>query len=353
MFLFALANVKCRRLSGGSSSVIPLLAMWTFRRSCVIPFVLVGIGCGGSDSTPPANTCEAFAVPARVDTSACSDVSASDPLAFLDCLRGSGHAGRWVVDAHGLPAYDFALEQRCDPAATAYSPRPYPLRDPVHQIGNGRGLVAMAHASGGVEIYMQDRGHAWVNRVDTWDDDSDPSFPHQLGGGFSYVVDAGRVKSTRFEDLPIASATLMQSRRFGMGYVETTTDHGSVRVTRRVFAPAADARALVAEVRLENPSAKERTYELVEVWDPNLYDVRVELVTSDFFFQGTTSQIDHNWRANNAVSRSVSRSTLPPASRARITAKALPTASTTVAIRARPTGSRRRFSSPRSMGCDA
>ena len=110
----------------------------------------------------------------RADTSACDDVNADQPEALARCLRGSGHLGRWSVDAAGLPAYDFTVEERCDPAAHAYSPRTTPLRDPIHLIGNGRGLVAMAHASGGVEIYTQDRGHKWINHVDTWTDPHEP-----------------------------------------------------------------------------------------------------------------------------------------------------------------------------------
>jgi cysteine-rich repeat protein len=87
--------------------------------------------------------------------------------ALTGCTRGSGQQGLWAVDDDGLPAYDFAIDQRCDDRAHAYSPRPRALRDPIHGLGNGRGLMAMAHASGAVELYTQDRGHKWLNRVDT------------------------------------------------------------------------------------------------------------------------------------------------------------------------------------------
>ncbi len=153
----------------------------------------------------PRFDCEGFITPSRADTSACGDVNAEQPDQLVSCLRGSGHLGQWAIDAARLPAYDFTVEQRCDPAAHAYSPRTTPLRDPIHLIGNGRGLVAMAHASGGVEIYSQDRGHKWMNHVDTWVDPQNPSYPPHLGGGFNYYVAAdgvtpGAVRSTRFED---------------------------------------------------------------------------------------------------------------------------------------------------------
>src|SRR5262249_31768602 len=67
----------------------------------------------------PASVCDGFVIPPRADTSACDDVSADHPETLGRCLRGSGHLGEWSVDAAGLPAYDFTVEERCDPAAHA------------------------------------------------------------------------------------------------------------------------------------------------------------------------------------------------------------------------------------------
>lgn len=264
-------------------------------------------GCGGtvdsSDSEGPGRfDCQGFVVPARPDTSTCSDVDADHPEELVACLRGSGHLGHWAVDDAGLPAYDFTVEERCDPAAHAYSPRSTPLRDPIHLIGNGRGLVAMAHASGGVEIYSQDRGHKWINRIDTWTDPLHPDYPVQLGGGFDYYTvvhgqKSSSVGSTRFEDLPVDRATKTQTRRFGVGYVETVTHDKEVTVRRRVFAPDADARALVAQVTMENPTNGTLTYELTEFWDVNIHEISLELLTSDLGTPGITEGIDRRRRA--------------------------------------------------------
>src|SRR3954471_897751 len=93
------------------------------------------VGCRYDLAPPPPaaapGVCDGFIVPPRGEASACDDVDASDPARLVACLRGSGHAGRWAVDADGLPAYDFASEERCDPAAHAFSPRRTPLRDPI------------------------------------------------------------------------------------------------------------------------------------------------------------------------------------------------------------------------------
>ncbi len=286
--------------------------MRTLGRLWTIPFfavaVLLSNACGSDDVTPdPVDdtpepedttplTCADLPAPVRSESSECDDVDAADPTTLVNCSRGSGYVGGWTVDPDGLPAYDFTAEQRCDPAASHWSPRETPQRDPVHLIGNGRGLVAMAHASGGVEIYTQDRGHKWINRVDTWTDPENPDYPLQLGGGFSYLVDGDTVHSTRFEDLPLGKATEQQSRRFGTGYVETVTTFGDLRVTRRVFAPDHDARALIAEVTVENLGDTDRDLSLVEMWDLNTHQIPVALTTSDLLAPKLTEAMDRSRR---------------------------------------------------------
>ncbi len=255
---------------------------------------LVGACGSGSDTT---DVCAGFVVPERADTTLCKQVDVDAPSDLATCLIGSGHAGTWAVDDDGLPAYDLTIDQRCDPVADAYTPREQPLRDLIHLIGNGRGLVAMAHASGGVEIYSQDRGHKWINRIDSWRDPETPGFPVQLGGGFNYVVVGDQVLSTRFDDLAVGEATSIQSRRFGVGYFETVTEFPEVRVRRRVFAPDTEARALVAEVTLDNPTDSNKRYGLVELWDVNLYQLPVEFLTSDLLNPAITETIERRRRA--------------------------------------------------------
>ncbi len=273
------------------------------RAACLATLVLLALSvgaCGSGTTTQDPSTpltCADLEEPLRPEASACDDVDAAKPSSLVECPRGSGYVGVWTIDADGLPAYDFTAEQRCDEAARHWSPRSTVQRDPIHLIGNGRGLVAMAHASAGVEIYTQDRGHKWINRVDTWSDPETPGYPQQLGGGFSYLVDGARTLSTRFEDLPLGKATEQQTRRFGVGYVETVTDFGDLRVRRRTFAPDADARALVAEVEIENLSETDRELGLVELWDVNMHQLPVELATSDLLAPGITERIDRKRRA--------------------------------------------------------
>src|SRR5262245_55976462 len=139
--------------------------------------VLLAIAACGDNAVPDPTSCAAYVPPERAVVG-CGDPS--DPQALIACDTGSALAGSWAIDGDGLPAYDFAVDERCDEAAHAYSPRPRPIRDPLHVVGDGFGMVAMAHASGGLDVYTQDRGHAWPVRIDSWADDQAPDFPPQL-----------------------------------------------------------------------------------------------------------------------------------------------------------------------------
>ncbi|MCA9492849.1 MAG: hypothetical protein KC621_23115, partial [Myxococcales bacterium] len=262
--------------------------------------LLTLLACTRPDPAPPAAPelgCDGFVIPERADTSACGDVDADDPTLLSECLVGSGHAGLWRVDDDGLPAYQLTVDHRCDPAGQHWSPRPRPQGNPVHALGNGRGLMAMARSSGAVELYSQDRGHQWSTREDDWIDPEDETWPVQLGGGFSWVVDGGVVRSTRFADLGTDVASRQQARLFGVGYHRTvTTLDDDLVVDRITFAPDHDARALVAEVTVRNLGWRPRTLGLVEVWDVDRHQVKVALLTSDLASDGLTDNIERQRR---------------------------------------------------------
>jgi hypothetical protein len=260
--------------------------------------LVVVASCGGNDPPPDPFSCAVYERPERPASVGCGDPE--DPWALVACDLGSADVGTWSIDAAGLPAYDLLVDQRCDAAATAYTPRgerdpERAVRDPLHVVGDGFGTAAMAHASGGLDVYTQDRGHKWPVRIDTWRDPDRPEFPPQLGGALGYVTEGERVHSTRFEDLPVDRGLAIQQRRFGVGYVETVTTLDELVVTRRTFAEAG-TRALVTEVTVENTAARPRALGLVELYDVNFHEVSVELVTSDLLAASVTRDIDRRRR---------------------------------------------------------
>ena len=89
----------------------------------------------------------------------------------------------------------------------------------------------------------------------------------------------------------------MQTRRFGVGYYETVTHDGDLTLRRRVLAPDAAARALVAEVTVENAGAQPLHTAVVEFWDVNIHEISLELATSDLGFPGVTEIIDRRRRS--------------------------------------------------------
>jgi len=257
--------------------------------------VMMAAACGAPDAPIDPQSCAAYVRPARPASVGCTDPS--DPFTLVPCDTGSALAGAWTIDADGLPAYDLLVDERCDDAATAYTPRraDRAIRDPWHVVGDGYGMVAMAHASGGFDVYMQDRGHSWPVRVDTWRDDQHPEFPPQLGAALGYLVEDGRVRSLRFEDLPVAAALAAQQRRFGVGYAETATTVDDLVITRRVYA-LPGRRALVSEVTIENRAPRDRTIGLVELDDVNMFQLPMELATSDLLAPTITIDIDRRRR---------------------------------------------------------
>ncbi|MEO8704409.1 MAG: hypothetical protein ABI867_30430 [Kofleriaceae bacterium] len=254
------------------------------------------VACGGDKADP--TFCAVYQRPERLASVGCGDPS--DPRTLVACDTGSALAGTWTIDASGLPAYDLWIDERCDAAATAYSPRDQDparaLKDPMHVIGDGHGTVAMAHASGGLDVYTQDRGHKWPVHVDLWRDPKHPEFPAQLGGALGYVVEGDRTISTRFEDLEVDRALAVQTRRFGVGYVETVTTDADLVITRRTFA-ASGTRALVTEVTVENTASRVRSLGLVELYDVSFHELSAELATSDLLAPSITEDIDRRRRA--------------------------------------------------------
>ena len=88
-----------------------------------------------------------------------------DVHTFTPTEEGSGSFGRWIIDADGLPAYDYEIDQHNDPRADYPTSAGTTRRDHWHQVGNRR-ITAFASNDGVIQVYLCDRGGVILNRFE-------------------------------------------------------------------------------------------------------------------------------------------------------------------------------------------
>ena len=132
--------------------------------------------------------------------------------------------------------------------------------------GNDR-VNVMAVDDGYVQVYGNERGPTWMNR---FDEDQ-----RNLGGGFSYVRSAEGVFCSAYRYAPQGADTL---RRFGLGYVETSTSFGGVSVRHRVYPPFGDDPLVLDELRLQNRSGGPLDVAHFEIWDVNRHQLQTQWI---------------------------------------------------------------------------
>ncbi|MFN7952668.1 MAG: hypothetical protein U0610_13170 [bacterium] len=199
----------------------------------------VALGCGaGATASPPREA------PSLVDSD-----------------RGSGIFGRWILDADGLPAYEYTLDPQVDERARFPDSRGRDRRDHVFNFGNDR-INALGFNDGHVEVYGSDRAPTLLDRFD-------PEHGN-FAGGFGYLADGEAAWSTAYRHRPADAVT---RRVFGVGYLETSLAHRGIVAERRVFAPAGDDPLVVSEVTLRNDGKERRSVAHYEFWDVNLHQL--------------------------------------------------------------------------------
>ena len=118
-------------------------------------------------------------------------LSAETGAPSIDSTHGSGNFGAWRLDAAGLPAFRYTLDQTADPRAQ--QPELGGGTDAQHQVGNDH-VVAAAFNHGYTQLWSQDRLQQWANR---WDPDN-----RHYAGGFGWLLVDGQARSTLFLDRP-------------------------------------------------------------------------------------------------------------------------------------------------------
>lgn len=172
---------------------------------------------------------------------------------------GSGAFGSWEVDAHGLPAYRYTMNQEKDPRAS-YATSWGDSRDHWHQLGNDA-ITATAHNDGYVQLWDWTRGGKCVNRYQ-------PA-RNNFAGGFRFLKAGESIWNTLFDHESFPAV----ERRFGMGYFQKETSHQGLRVRETTYIPFGRDPVVISEttVRNDSPAAQELT--LYEYWDFNLYEI--------------------------------------------------------------------------------
>jgi hypothetical protein len=177
----------------------------------------------------------------------------------IDSDRGSGVFGTWTQDRHGLPAYDYTLDQNVDPRAE--QPELNGNNANWSQLGNDA-IVANAYNHGYMQLWSSARLYQWTNRYD-------PATDHYAGGFGWLRLDDGRVASTFYGDRPPGSRF---ERRFGPGYYRKSMRFAGIDVVETTTTPFGDDPAVVDEVRITNRSDEVRRLTWWEYWDVNPWD---------------------------------------------------------------------------------
>lgn len=227
---------------------------------CLLVLLLLGCGDsagGGSEAPDPAPT--GGATPdsgtATPDAAARDAGPPIEPVASPcdpDPARrpeGSGALGCWFEDQDGLPAYAYTAQPGDAPYFTRREGE-NGSTDHWHQVGNDR-IVATAHGDGRMRLFDGTRGGKWVSE---------------------YGV--GQVKNLSDG---LDAPAVAESRTFGVGYFETASQVGSLRTTRRVFAPFGDVAGLVVVHTLENRGDAPIGVEVGELWDAAMYPLTLSL----------------------------------------------------------------------------
>lgn len=185
-------------------------------------------------------------------------LSTATPAANRDSDYGSGNFGVWHLDADGLPAFRYTVDQTADPRAQQFELGGG--TEAQHQVGNDH-IVAAAFNHGYTQLWSQDRLAQWANR---WD----PANRH-YAGGYGYLNVDGTIWSTLYLDRTPGAAF---ERDFGVGYARKRLDAGGIVVEQVVYAPFGDDPVLLDDVTLTNQTSVSRTVSWFEYWDVDPYD---------------------------------------------------------------------------------
>jgi hypothetical protein len=171
-------------------------------------------------------------------------------------VAAAGIFGEWL-DADGLPAFRYTLDQRSDPRARYAIREGHDSTLNWHHVGNDA-TAAIATNDGWVQLFDFSHGPRWIN---AWEPEHG-----RYAGGFGYVFEDGEVLPTLFLD---ADPTAPAERIFGTGYFDTRLVANELEIDRRVLLPFGSSTWLLSRVTLRNRAGHARRIRHFEYWDVN------------------------------------------------------------------------------------
>lgn len=171
---------------------------------------------------------------------------------------GSGHFGKWVRDAFGLPAYQYECNQITDPKATQPVNTAWRSKtDHIHQMGNDR-VVVQTSNYGYVQVRQDEGSPKFLNDI----------YPaeNRYGGGVGFLADGERLLSTYY-----TGKAERFERTLGAGYFRKRVMEKQYEVDQVIFAPFGDDPVLISQVTVTNQSSEARRARWVEYWGCHHY----------------------------------------------------------------------------------
>ncbi|NHJ25250.1 MAG: hypothetical protein EAX89_11785, partial [Candidatus Lokiarchaeota archaeon] len=188
-------------------------------------------------------------------------------------MLGNGYFGEWIIDEHGLPAYNYKCNQLIDPKAKTKTTYGFST-DHFHQIGNDR-IMGTAHNGGYVQILDGSRGFKWLTYQD--------SNNGKLGGGIGLYYFEN--EKTCFSDLytfeNLNKFTKFE-RIFGIGYFKKKYKFNDIDIQHSICTPFSDDPIVISEFLVSSnyDNSNNNKIKIVDLWDINIHPILKSLIVT-------------------------------------------------------------------------
>jgi len=186
-------------------------------------------------------------------------------------MNGNGHFGKWIIDANGLPAYDYTCNQYLDPIAKTPTTYGYSV-DHFHQLGNDR-ITATAHNGGYIQVLEASRGFQWLTYRN--------SKQNKIGGGIGiFQLESELLPINDLYSKDTQKQVLDFQRIFGCGYFQKILKLNSIKVKHTICTPFSDDPVLISEFQIYNSSDLQKKINIIDFWDISLHHLLRSLVVT-------------------------------------------------------------------------